>query len=565
MTNVFYLVLRRMRLPLLVIIVIYSISVFGLALTPGIDATGHPTPPMTLFDAFYVISYTATTIGFGELPTPFSIQQRMWMTLSIYLTVVGWSYSLITVLTLVQDRGFQATVRTSRFSRRVQALHEPFYIVCGGGETGMLICHGLDRLHLRFVVIDSDSDRQEELRLEEFRTDAPLLHADASQPSTLRRAGVLSPHCRGVMALADSDEDNQSIAVAVRLLAPRLPVLARIRDPEVETTAGVLGDDIVINPFERFAVHLASAVAAPERYRLREILTGLQGERLPPEQHPPRGAWIVCGYGRFGHSLAAHLREVGVAVTVVDQAHFGEPGVDVNGSGTDRASLVEAGIEHASGIVAANNRDMKNLAIAVMARQLKPDIFVVTRQNQTANSDLFAAYADDMTMVPSKLVAQEFLALITTPLLARYLELIPRHSEEYCDALTRKLVKLDHGRVPEVWSVRIDHHDAEAALDQLQSGESITVGDLIRDPYDRDTTLPVKPLLHVREGTITECPPPEQQLVPGDELLLTGAPVAQRRMAITLSNWNILDYVRTGHEGSSGLLWRALSRLGRRG
>ena len=31
---------------------------------------------MTLFDAFYFMSYTATTIGFGELPWPFTTAQR---------------------------------------------------------------------------------------------------------------------------------------------------------------------------------------------------------------------------------------------------------------------------------------------------------------------------------------------------------------------------------------------------------------------------------------------------------------------------------------------------------
>ena len=64
------------------------------------DATGSPTAGMGLFNAFYVISYTATTIGFGELPVPWSTGQRMWMTLSNYLTVTGWSYAVVTVVGL---------------------------------------------------------------------------------------------------------------------------------------------------------------------------------------------------------------------------------------------------------------------------------------------------------------------------------------------------------------------------------------------------------------------------------------------------------------------------------
>ena len=59
-TDAIFLVLRRMRTPLVVLVAIFSISVFGLALIPGKD--GQRISP---FDAFYFISYTATTIGFG--------------------------------------------------------------------------------------------------------------------------------------------------------------------------------------------------------------------------------------------------------------------------------------------------------------------------------------------------------------------------------------------------------------------------------------------------------------------------------------------------------------------
>ena len=53
------------------------------------------------------MSYTATTIGFGELPCPFTADQRMWVTISIYLSVIGWAYAIGSLLTLIQDRAFR--------------------------------------------------------------------------------------------------------------------------------------------------------------------------------------------------------------------------------------------------------------------------------------------------------------------------------------------------------------------------------------------------------------------------------------------------------------------------
>ena len=91
LTDVFYLIMSRMRFPLILLIVIYTICTVGLGLIPGVDDAGNPTPAMGLFNAFYVVSYTGATIGFGEIPQPYSAAQRMWMTMTIYMTVVGWS------------------------------------------------------------------------------------------------------------------------------------------------------------------------------------------------------------------------------------------------------------------------------------------------------------------------------------------------------------------------------------------------------------------------------------------------------------------------------------------
>ena len=114
-----FLVLRRMRAPLIVLIVIFAVTVLGLTLIPGQDAQGRPWH-MGFFDAFYVMSYTATTIGFGEIPYPFTYGQRMWVTVSIYLTVIGWAYAIGSLLALLQDRGFRrAAGRMQHFTRKV--------------------------------------------------------------------------------------------------------------------------------------------------------------------------------------------------------------------------------------------------------------------------------------------------------------------------------------------------------------------------------------------------------------------------------------------------------------
>src|SRR3712207_211384 len=115
-----FLILRRMRAPLITLIIIFTVSVFGLTLIPGQDADGQPYR-MGFFDAFYFMSYTATTIGFGEIPHAFTYGQRMWVLVTIYLTVIGWAYALGSLLTVVQDKAFRQAMRLQLFSRVVRS------------------------------------------------------------------------------------------------------------------------------------------------------------------------------------------------------------------------------------------------------------------------------------------------------------------------------------------------------------------------------------------------------------------------------------------------------------
>jgi len=561
MNSIFFLVLRRMRAPLIVLIAIYAVSVLGLTLVPGIDAEGKVAPPLSFFHAFYFISYTATTIGFGEIPVAFSDAQRLWVTVCIYLTVVGWSYAIVTLLALLQDKGFQNTLVAGRFARRVRRLESPFYLVCGCGETGSLICHTLDHLGHSFVVLEKGELRVQELDLEDFKTDIPALAADARLPDNLLLAGLCHPKCSGVLAVTNDEESNLAIAIAVRLLNPRIPVLARSRSPQATANMASFGTDHIINPFERFADYLAIGIAAPERFRLMETLTGLPGTPLPEPHRPPRGRWLVCGYGRFGQAVTRRLSATGIDVTIVDaEAEAAGPLPRIKGLGTEASTLVEAGIGSAQGIVAGTPNDVNNLSIAMTAKELKPDLFIVTRQNQAANSVLFEAFTGDFSMVPSRIVAQECIAILTTPLLGRFLEALGGLDEAACAALAADLQGRCEGLVPEVWDVRLNAREAAAAHRALMSDQPIRLGQLLTDSSDGASRLPIKPLLIQREGHLHLLPGDDFPLLAGDQLLLAGQRPPRRALELALQNANALHYILTGQDRAGGWLWQRLFR-----
>ena len=555
MNTIIFHILRRLRAPLIFVIVSHAIAVLGLTIIPGADTSGQPAPPLDFFHAFYFITYTATTIGYTEPASGFSDAQRIWITACIYLLVISWSFVIVTLLACLQDKGLQNALVMSRFARRVRRTHEPFYLICGAGETGSLVSHTLDANGRKFVILEKDELRVQELDLGEFQTDVPALAADASVPDTLLLAGLRHPKCRGVLALTDDEQANLGIAIAARLMNPHLPVLACARTPRFGANMASFGTDHIINPFERFAEYLALAVAAPQRYRLIEILTGLPDSVVPPPHLPPRGRWIICGYGRFGRAIVQHLAPTGIELTVIDPEPVATAGICVvRGLGTEAATLSEAGVDTADGIVAGSDSDINNLSIAVTAQKLNPRLFVVTRQNQTANSQLFDAFRDDFCMVPPRIIAQECIATLTTPLLTRFLDLVRGSSEAWCQALAGRLEDLGSGHVPEIWGLCLNAGEAPAVYRALVSGAAIVLGQLLRDNVEREHALAVMPLMLEREGERHVTPDAATPLAPGDALLFAGGSDTQRRLELTLQNANVLDYVLTGREHAGGWL-----------
>ncbi|MCP4283237.1 MAG: potassium transporter TrkA, partial [Gammaproteobacteria bacterium] len=145
-------VLRYMRGPIFALIIVYAIGITGMALMPGLDADGNPAN-MSLFHAFYFFTYTATTIGFGEVPNEFTDAQRLWAIVCIYMGVIAWLYAIGSIFRLVQNPHFLLALNGHRFARSVRAIQQPFFIVCGFGDTGSLLARGLSENWLRGVVI----------------------------------------------------------------------------------------------------------------------------------------------------------------------------------------------------------------------------------------------------------------------------------------------------------------------------------------------------------------------------------------------------------------------------
>lgn len=562
MNQVIFLILRRMRAPLVLLIVSYSISILGLVLIPGTDADGNPWR-MDFFHAFYFVSYMATTIGFGELPYAFNAAQRMWTVVSVYLTVVSWLYAIGKILSLVQDPAFRQAVVEQSFARGVRHMREPFYIVCGYGDTGSLLVRAMAQRNMRTVVVDKNPERINELELEDLNIYVPGVCADASLSVTLKEAGLLHKHCAGVVALTDDDHVNLKIAITTKLLHPGIKVICRAESHDAEANMASFGTDRVINPFDTFATHLALALHSPGLHLLYEWLTGVPETPLPSPLYPPHGTWILCGYGRFGKAVKANLDKEGVK-TVVIEAEPESTGCAefcVVGRGTEAETLRAAGVEKAAGIVAGTDNDANNLSIVLTAGELNPDLFMVVRQNKRDNDDIFQAALLDLVMQRSEIIARDIFAMLTTPLLDEFLDQILRRTNDWANEQISRLSAVIGETVPDIWSFSIDEAQTPAVYQALQEGGTVTIDDLLRDSRERSEYLSCLPLLLVRKGQEKMLfPDAAERIETGDRLLFAGRSRVYERMKWSLQNRNALRYVQTGEERAAGYIWRLFVR-----
>lgn len=561
MHNVVYLILRRMRLPLIIVIITYAVSVLGLVLIPGVDDQGNPWR-MDFFHAIYFVSFLGSTIGFGEIPYAFTDAQRMWTTLVIYAAVVSWLYAIGSILTLIQDHGFRRVLAFNAFARQVRGFEEPFFIVCGYGDAGSWLVREFTERSIACVVIDTDQQNILNLEVEDLPAIVPGLHADATDSASLLAAGLKHPRCRGVIGLTGSDHHNLSIAITSKLLAPDVTVFCQSESRDAAANMNSFGTDHIIDPFEIFATRFAMMFHSPSMYLVYEWMTAVHNAPLTELKTPPAGTWILCGFGRFGKAVREYLAGEGIKTRLIeaDIDATQAPEGTIVGRGTEASTLLEADVKEVCGVIAGTDNDANNLSILITARDLNPQLFTVARQNERDKDAIFKAAKIDLIMQPSSIAAQQILGLILAPLLDDFLRLANEQDEDWANVLVSRVAGVVEEVAPEIWDLEISPLSTPSVFDCLIQREDVMLKDIFADPRDRTLNLPCVPLLLKRQGISSLLPASEVRLRGGDQLLFCGRKDAHRQMDHVVHDHQALEYTRTGIDRPTGTVWRWLTR-----
>ena len=550
--NSLFLILQKMRKPFLVILITYTISIIGFLLIEGKDASGN-VYHMSIFDAFYFVSYTATTIGFGELPYAFTYPQRIWVTVSTYLSVLGWFYSIGTVVSLLQDKLFLQELEKARFLRQIKNLNEKFIVVLGYNQiTRKIIIKALEQ-GLRTVVIEKDRIKINNLILENFTPTVPVLYSENYSVKVLENAGLKKRNCKAIVSLFEDDALNLRITLIAKALNKNIKVAVKSTTTNHTENLKDLDAEIIVNPFSIISSEISMALWSPNLFKLEKWLYGIDNlnATLPIF---PKGLYIICGYGRMGRKIFEKLNQNDIEVKLIEidknkDFEFTQKEISnlIFANADDKEILLDIGIKEAVLIAAVTDDDTTNLSILATAKKLNPKIVTIVRENEIADDFLFKNANINHIFTPSKILVNKVTNALVMPLSDKFLKIIIKKDNIWASKLISRLIK-EIDEKPLLLELEINEFLAPQIYKYLLSNKNLTMSLLRISLYNKELKNNVVPLLLQRENDIILTPSWEEDIKIGDKILLACDNHAKDDIEYICQNIYEFYYAITGKE-----------------
>jgi voltage-gated potassium channel len=147
---------------------------------------------------------------------------------------------------------------------------------------------------------------------------------------------------------------------------------------------------------------------------------------------------IVCGFGRNGTECTQVLHENQIPFVVVEEKNELPQDLQfevkffMKGDATKDEVLKEAGIERARAIIATMPIDADNLFMVLTARQLNPNIIIISRASQDSSVNKLRIAGANNVIMPDKIGGAHMATLVMIPDVVELLSLMTtRNTNEF--------------------------------------------------------------------------------------------------------------------------------------
>lgn len=152
-----------------------------------------------------------------------------------------------------------------------------------------------------------------------------------------------------------------------------------------------------------------------------------------------RDHYIVCGVGRNGEYSAAQMISGGFPTVIVDRSEeaveafiktHGDIPFVVGDVTTDDDVLIRAGAQHAKGLIAALPQDQDNLFLVLSAKEINPEIRVVSKINEARSRKKLLQVGSDRVVSPSSMGGYRLFLQMVRPQVIDFVDYLLLESNE---------------------------------------------------------------------------------------------------------------------------------------
>ncbi|MCF6361747.1 MAG: potassium channel protein [Cyclobacteriaceae bacterium] len=140
---------------------------------------------------------------------------------------------------------------------------------------------------------------------------------------------------------------------------------------------------------------------------------------------------IICGYGRNGRRASEELTKQGTPFVVIERSKtIIDENIDTNkthvilGDASHEEVLIKANIAKATHIISTLPEDAQNVFIALTAKELRPDITVISRLNSHHAEKKLRKAGVDQVVMPDTLGGRHMAQLITKPYIIKFINML---------------------------------------------------------------------------------------------------------------------------------------------
>ncbi|MDR3631840.1 MAG: potassium channel protein [Desulfocapsaceae bacterium] len=138
--------------------------------------------------------------------------------------------------------------------------------------------------------------------------------------------------------------------------------------------------------------------------------------------------YIICGFGRIGSTIAKELSAEHIPIVVIEQAPLHVEQIEscrylyLNMDATADSTLLKAGLHRAKGLVTAVSSDADNVFIALSAKGLRPDIFILARASDTKNEDKLLRAGASRVVCPYQMGGRRMAEILQRPTVVDFID-----------------------------------------------------------------------------------------------------------------------------------------------